>query len=104
MPDTHGVNSSLCGRQTRAEAHLKKGLQGLLALLHASLHVEAASIDDLIGHVNLHLLDVVAHQGLYAVCILPLPWLCLLQETVIMLAAFPTGMTGVLAVLCSKGI
>lgn len=51
---------------------LEKGFQGVLALLHAGLHVKAASIDDLVGHVNLHLLDVVTHQGLYAVCIPPL--------------------------------
>ena len=61
-----------CGHEPEEEACLQQGLQGLLALLLGGGHVEAARIDDLIGHVNLGLLDVVAHQGLDAVCVRPL--------------------------------
>ena len=56
----------------QSPADLQKSFQGLFAFLHAGLHVKAPCIDDLVGHVNLHLLDVVAHQGLYAVSIPPL--------------------------------
>ena len=54
-------------QEAARKVHLQQGLQGDLALLHGGLHVKAPSIDDLVGHVDLGLLDGVAHQALHAV-------------------------------------
>ena len=58
-------NAIGCGEQL----HLQHGLEGLLALRHGGLHVESPGVDDLVGHVDLDLLYLVAHQRLDAVCV-----------------------------------
>jgi hypothetical protein len=56
-------------------ACLEQGFQRFLALLLGGGHVESTGVDNFIGHVDLGLLDIVAHQRLYAVRIFPLPCL-----------------------------
>lgn len=54
------------GRKPR-HTDLQERLERGPPLVHARLHVEAAGVNDLVGHVDLLLLDEVSHERLHRV-------------------------------------
>lgn len=82
MPGTHGIEACKNWDSVAKVARLQHLLERVPTLVHGCVHVEAARVNDFICHVDLHLLDVVAHQRLYAVRV-PCPGLRLACQSIL---------------------